>query len=167
MDSSSLKGFHWQHLTLNSCHTKNHCPVTFSLAWMFFRQIDKKDKHTKFGFSHWGTLSHPLFTIHKVNYCDWPLGSWGGCFRTPTLDAALEEGLAAFTGPHPVVVPRGIVTAYGTKAHVFARLKAPSPGSSPRLPDTVWGVAGATLVLSGNRVLAGRDTGPGHRIYSV
>ncbi len=55
--------------------------------------------------------------------------------RLPTLDAPLKEGLAALAGPHPVVVPRGIVTAHGTETHLFGRLKP--PGSSPRLPHTV------------------------------
>lgn len=49
----------------------------------------------------------------------------------PTLDAPLKEGLAALTGPHPVVVPRGIVTANGTEPHLFGHFKAPGPGSSP------------------------------------
>lgn len=49
----------------------------------------------------------------------------GGAGRSPTLDAPLKEGLAALTGPHPVVVPRGIVTAHGTEPRLLGHLKAP------------------------------------------
>lgn len=38
--------------------------------------------------------------------------------RAGTLDAPLEEGLAALAGPHAVVVARGVVVAHGTKVHV-------------------------------------------------
>lgn len=55
----------------------------------------------------------------------------------PTLDAPLKEGLAALTGPHSVVVPRGIVTAHGTETHLFGHLKPNGPSSSPRLAYTV------------------------------
>ncbi len=81
----------------------------------------------------------------------------------PTLDAPLKKGLAALAGPHPVVVPRGIVTAHGTETHLLGHLKPTGPGSGPRLPDSVRVVSGATLVLPGNRLLIGQDAGPATR----
>lgn len=73
--------------------------------------------------------------------------------RLPTLDAPLKKGLAALAGPHPVVVPRGVVTAHGTETRLFGHLKA--PGSSSHLPHTVRFVTGATLLVSGDRLVTG------------
>ena len=38
--------------------------------------------------------------------------------KCPTLNAPLEEGLAALTGPHPVVVARCVVVTHGAEVHV-------------------------------------------------
>lgn len=57
--------------------------------------------------------------------------------RLPTLYAPLKEGLAALAGPHPVMVPRGIIAAHGTETHLFGHLKPSGSRSSPRLPHTI------------------------------
>lgn len=79
---------------------------------------------------------------------------------SPTLDAPLKEGLAALAGPHTVVVSGGVVAAHGTETHLLGHLEAGRSRSCHRFPHPVRSVAGAALVLPGDRVLAGCDGGP-------
>lgn len=77
----------------------------------------------------------------------------------PTLDAPLKEGLAALTGPHPVVVPGGVVAAHGAEARVFGHLEPPGPGSGAQLPHAARLLPGAALLLPGGSLVAGSATG--------
>lgn len=43
---------------------------------------------------------------------------WANVDWVDTLDAPLEKGLTALTGPHAVVVTRGVVVAHGAEVHV-------------------------------------------------
>ena len=77
--------------------------------------------------------------------------------RGGTLDAPLEEGLAALTAPHPVVVPGRVVLAHRAEVHVSA---PPGPAQRPLLLPLPRHLIGRQQRSEGMETEVGKNQSP-------